>query len=130
LYAVRPPSPTTTGQDEFVEALQVTQNEEEAHELLKRHIERSVSESVAVVLNRNNSADRLEATTELPDDRDFAERIAEAKPRDCVAVRLARSHMERADADPLIACSLCHPLDGSTTCPPLLVGGEVIGSVL
>jgi diguanylate cyclase (GGDEF)-like protein len=117
-------------QDEFVEALQVTQNEEEAHELLKRHIERSVPQSVAVVLNRNNSADRLEATTELPDDRDFAERIAEAKPRDCVAVRLARSHMERPDADPLIACSLCHPLDGSTTCRPLLVGGEVIGSVL
>lgn len=117
-------------QSEFVEAMQVTQNEEEAHGLLKRHIERSVPESTVTVLNRNNSADRLEATTELGADDGLADRIAEAKPRDCLAVRLARSHSERAGTDPLIACSLCHPLDGSTHCSPLLVGGEVIGSVL
>ena len=117
-------------QGEFVEALQVTQDEEEAHELLKRHLERSVPDGRVVVLNRNNSADRLEATTELPADEAFAERIAEAKPRDCIAVRLARPHAERAGTDPLIPCGLCHPLDGSSSCRPLLVGGEVIGSVL
>jgi len=30
----------------------------------------------------------------------------------------------------LIGCDLCHHLDGRTSCNPLLVGGEVIGSVL
>ena len=91
-------------QGEFIEALQVTQSEEEAHGLLKLHLERSVPDSAVVVLNRNNSDDRLEATTALPPDPGFAERIAEAKPRDCMAVRLARGHAERAGTDPLIAC--------------------------
>lgn len=117
-------------QGEFIDALQVTQSEEEAHQLLKRHLERSVLDSAVVVLSRNNSDDRLEASTELPLDPGFAERITEAKPRDCMAVRLARPHAERTGADPLISCTLCHPMEGSTNCRPLLVGSEVIGSVL
>src|SRR6202034_3071016 len=52
-------------QREFVEALQVADSAEVARGLLKRQIERSISGSDVVVLNRNNSDDRLEAATTL-----------------------------------------------------------------
>ena len=55
-------------QDEFAETLQLTETEDEAHDLLKRHLERTIPGSVVVVLNRNNSADRLQATTALAAD--------------------------------------------------------------
>ena len=119
-----------TTQGEFTDALQVSETEEESYGLLKRHLERSIPRSAVVVLNRNNSADRLEATTELPPESGLAERLATAQPRDCLAVRSARRHDEEPGAEPLISCDLCHHLDGRTSCNPLLVGGEVIGSVL
>lgn len=117
-------------QGEFTDALQVSGTEDESYGLLKRHLERSIPRSAVVVLNRNNSADRLEATTELPSESGLSERLATAKPRDCLAVRSARRHDEEPGAEPLIGCFLCHHLDGRTSCNPLLVGGEVIGSVL
>jgi len=81
-------------QGEFTDAMQVSETEEESYGLLKRHIERSIPQSTVVVLNRNNSADRLEATTELSPESGLAERLAIAQPRDCLAVRLARPHDE------------------------------------
>ncbi len=54
-------------QSEFVDTLQVTDSEDVAHDLLRRQLERSIDGSSVVVLNRNNSADRLEATTALPE---------------------------------------------------------------
>jgi hypothetical protein len=94
-----------TTQGEFTDALQVTGTEEESYRLLKRHLERSIPRSAVVVLNRNNSADRLEATTELPPESGLAERLATAQPRDCLAVRSARSHDEDPGADPLTAAT-------------------------
>jgi len=117
-------------QGEFTDALQVSESEDESYGLLKRHLERSIPRSAVVVLNRNNSADLLEATTEVPSDSGLAERLATAQPRDCLAVRSAQRHDEEPGADPLIGCDLCRYLDGRTSCNPLLVGGEVIGSVL
>jgi len=117
-------------QGEFTDAMQVSETEEESYGLLKRHIERSIPQSTVVVLNRNNSADRLEATTELPPESGLAERLAIAQPRDCLAVRLARPHDEVPGAEQLISCDVCQALDGPKSCNPLLVGGEVIGSVL
>jgi diguanylate cyclase (GGDEF)-like protein len=117
-------------QGEFTDALQVSESEDDSYGLLKRHLERSIPRSAAVVLNRNNSADRLEATTELPSDSGLAERLVTAQPRDCLAVRSAQRHDEEPGVEPLISCDLCHHLDGRTSCNPLLVGGEVIGSVL
>jgi diguanylate cyclase (GGDEF)-like protein len=119
-----------TTQGEFTDALQVSETEEESYGLLKRHLERSIPRSAVVVLNRNNSSDRLEATTELSPESGLAERLATAQPRDCLAVRSAQRHDEEPGAEPLIGCDLCHHLDGRTSCNPLLVGGEVIGSVL
>jgi diguanylate cyclase (GGDEF)-like protein len=117
-------------QTEFTEAMQVTEGEEEAHGLLKRHLERSIPGSAVVVLNRNNSADRLEATTELPSGSTLTDKLGTAQPRDCMAVRLARLHHETPEAEQLISCGLCRDMAGLKTCKPLLVGGVVIGSVL
>ena len=45
----------------FGEAMQASDSQAEAHRLLKTHLERSIAGSTITVLNRNNSADRLEA---------------------------------------------------------------------
>jgi hypothetical protein len=75
---------------QFTQLLQVTRSEGEAHALLKRHLERTVPGSAVVVLNRNNSANRLEATTPVAPDTPFAESLLAAKPEDCLAIRLAQ----------------------------------------
>jgi diguanylate cyclase (GGDEF)-like protein len=114
----------------FADDLQLAQDEEEAHLLLQRHVERTVPGSSAVVLNRNNSADRLEPKTVLPDGSPLATTLAEASPRSCLAVRSARVYRSDEDHAPLLECGVCGPCDGSVLCHPLTVGGEVIGSVL
>jgi diguanylate cyclase (GGDEF)-like protein len=119
-------------QRQFTELLQVTRSEGEAHALVKRHLERSVPGSGVVVLNCNNSANRLEAATPLTPDTPFAEILAGAKPEDCLAIRMAHGH-ERAEESAeqeLLVCELCGAYAPRTTCLPSLVGGEVIGSVL
>jgi diguanylate cyclase (GGDEF)-like protein len=115
-------------QTEFTDALQMTETEEEAHELLKHHLERSIPGASAVTLNRNNSADRLETFT-APPRGPLADNIIEAEPRDCLAVRLARAHVDEAGSGALVRCSLCGEMEGFSACTPLLVSGEVIGSV-
>jgi diguanylate cyclase (GGDEF)-like protein len=115
---------------EFVDTLQVTDSEEVAHDLLKRQVQRSVPGSSAVILNRNNSDDRLEAKTAVAEDSPLKVSLSGAKPRSCMAVRFARSHSEDPDREPLTRCEVCGQTGCRTTCEPLLVGGEVIGSVL
>jgi diguanylate cyclase (GGDEF)-like protein len=117
-------------QHEFVDALQVTESEDEAHLLLKRHLERSVPDSLVVVLNRNNSDDRLEARTPVPAEAPLADALQGATPRSCLAVRFGRRHEQSDEIDPLLPCQICGKTPGTTTCNPLLVGGEVIGSAL
>ena len=117
-------------QSEFVDTLQVTDSEDVAHDLLKRQLERAIVGSSVVVLNRNNSADRLEATTALPKQSVLIESLKDAKPRSCLAVLFARTHTEDPDREPLTRCAVCGKTGRRTTCEPLLVGGEVIGSVL
>ncbi len=115
---------------EFTNTLQVTADEEEAHDLLKFHVERSLQKVNVTVLNRNNSADRLEAVTQLSVDSALLSSLDGAEPRSCLAVRFARAHHRSATDAPLLACSVCASCPGETTCSPLLVSGEVIGSVL
>ncbi len=115
---------------EFVDVLQVTESEQVAQDLLKRQVERGVPGSSAVVLNRNNSDDRLEAATAVPDDSSLALSLSGATPRSCMAVLFARGHTEDPNRDPLSRCQVCGTSGRRTTCKPLLVGGEVIGSVL
>jgi diguanylate cyclase (GGDEF)-like protein len=115
---------------EFVDILQVTDSEAVAQDLLKRQVERSVPGSSVVILNRNNSDDRLEATTSVPEASPLKQSLTGAKPRSCMAVLFARSHSEDPDHEPLSRCEVCGKTGRRTTCEPLLVGGEVIGSVL
>jgi diguanylate cyclase (GGDEF)-like protein len=117
-------------QAEFNEAMQVTFGEEEAHLLLKRHVERSTRGATATVLSRNNSANRLQPTTPLHDAPELVERLRNAQPRSCLAVRLGRAHDSQQGEESLLPCAVCGPSDGCVRCEPLLVGGEVIGSVL
>ena len=117
-------------ESEYVDTLQVTENEDEAQELLRRHVERSVSGARAVVLARNNSADRLEPKTSLVALDALREPLVGATPRACLAVRFGRTHVEGGSHDPLMHCDVCGNLSGVSSCEPLLVSGEVIGAVL
>lgn len=117
-------------QVEFTDTLQVTASEEEAHELVQRHLERSLPGSAVAVLQRNNSENRLEAATALVPGSGLAARLAGAEPRACLAMRLGRTHREDPGRVPLLSCLLCAEEGSRSTCEPLLVGGEVIGSVL
>jgi diguanylate cyclase (GGDEF)-like protein len=117
-------------QTEFTDLLQLTRGEAAAQDLLRRHVERTIPGCSVVVLNRNNSRDRLEAVTALPDAGRLGERLITATPASCLAVRLARPHTERPGGDALMPCELCGRRPTASRCLPLLVGGEVIGSVL
>jgi diguanylate cyclase (GGDEF)-like protein len=117
-------------QAEFADTLQIANSEEEAHQLLRRHLERILPPTTAVVLNRNNSADRLEAVTPLPSDSPLGETLRGAKPQSCLAVRSGRTHHEGSAWSALLSCPVCTPCPGASSCMPLVVGGEVIGSVL
>ncbi len=90
------------GQDqaEFADTLQIAGDEDEAHLLLQRHLERTLAGTTAVVLNRNNSADRLEAVTPLPAGSPLADTLRGAEPRSCLAVRSGRTHRENGAGRP------------------------------
>jgi diguanylate cyclase (GGDEF)-like protein len=118
------------GQREFADVVTVVREEAEAHTILKRHIERSIADARATVLSRNNSENRLEATTELPADASLATALQDAEPRSCLAVRLARTHNGGHGDDAQLSCELCGKAAQDVMCEPLLVGGEVIGSLL
>jgi diguanylate cyclase (GGDEF)-like protein len=117
-------------QDAFSDAMQVAETEREAHGVLKLHIERWVPDTDVVVLNRHSVTDELEASTPVGDGSPLGEAIEGAEPRACLAVRLARTHDSAADPPPLLQCDLCGRTAAETTCVPLQVSGEVIGSVL
>lgn len=117
-------------QAEFDEALQHSKDEAETHHLLQRYLERSVVGATAIVLNRNNSGDRLEAVTALPAGSSLIESLVHAEPRACLAIRSAHTHDENDQRVALLSCPVCGDCPGRSTCTPLTVGGEVIGSVL
>jgi diguanylate cyclase (GGDEF)-like protein len=117
-------------QARFGEAMQVAENQNEGHELLIRHLESDAPDAKITVLIRNNSGDRLEPAVPLADDSPLAEPLEHAKPRSCLAVRLSRPVDQGPSSREIIACEVCGAQEGESTCQPLLVGGEVIGSVL
>ena len=119
-----------SSQSEFAETMQVMRDEPEAHSLVKQHLERTIDGSKVVVLNRNNSDNRLVATTECDDDPVLAEKLIDAEPESCLSVRLGREYEQGQAVDPLLKCELCGTSAAEVVCTPSLVGGEVIGSVL
>jgi diguanylate cyclase (GGDEF)-like protein len=111
--------------------LQVTESEEEAHGFLQRHLQTAIPGAEVVVLERNNSANRLRPGTPLADGSKLAGAFHETEPRSCLAIRLAQPRQQSPGAtDVLLQCGICAKLETEATCSPLLVGGEVIGSVL
>ena len=118
------------GQHEFGEAMQVARSEAEAYGVLARHVDRVAGALHVTVLNRNNSADRLEPVTPLGDGSAIARGLEGASPDSCLAVRLARTHQRAADDQRLLSCEVCGRSAEQTTCVPSLVGGEVVGAVL
>jgi diguanylate cyclase (GGDEF)-like protein len=117
-------------QADFAATLQIASDENEANRLLQRHLERIFPPTAAVVLNRNNSADRLESATPLPSGSPLAKTLRGATPSSCLAVRSGRTHRESSERSPLLLCPVCSAGPGASSCFPLVVGGEVIGSVL
>jgi diguanylate cyclase (GGDEF)-like protein len=117
-------------QAEFAGAMQIMRDEAEAHTLVKTHLERTIDGADVTVLNRNNSDNRLYAATAVDGDPALAERLIDAEPESCMAVRLGHAHEQGGDVDPLLSCDLCGKSANDVLCTPSLVGGEVIGSVL
>jgi diguanylate cyclase (GGDEF)-like protein len=118
-------------QEEFADTMMIASDEGEAHLLLQRYLERILGPNTdAVVLNSNNSADRLEAVVPLPDGSPLAQTLRGAHPRSCLAVRSGRTHREGSSRLALLSCPVCAPCPGASSCVPLVVGGKVIGSVL
>ena len=118
-------------QEEFADTLQIANDEDEAHMLLQRYLEQILApKTTAVVLNSNNSADRLEAVVPLPEGSALAQTLRGAQPRFCMAVRSGRTHREGSSRLGLLSCAVCAPCPGASSCVPLVVGGKVIGSVL
>jgi len=111
--------------------LQVTESEKEAQGFLYRHLEQAIPGSEVVVLKRNNSANRLLPGTPLAAGSKLEGAFVATEPRSCLAIRLSQRRSQGADpSGSVLRCELCGRLDSEVTCSPLLVGGEVIGSVL
>jgi diguanylate cyclase (GGDEF)-like protein len=115
---------------EFIDTLQGAEHEDEAQELLQRHVARSLPGAEAVVLRRNASGNVLAASTDPAGIPGLAARLDGAAPRDCLAVRRGAAYDRSEDEEPLQPCGICGSLPGASRCTPSLVGGEVIGSVL
>ena len=119
-------------QRELRELLQVSESEHESRLLLIRHIERTVPGCAAAVFNRNNSDDRLEPLLNQPSEQTALRGVAleQLKPRSCLAVRLTHAYEHQPADTTLTQCDVCGQVTGDVACEPLLVGGQVIGSVL
>ena len=116
-------------QREFVDGLQVSRGEAEAHRLVKRHLERTVPGATVAVLTRNDDNSLLEATEVEPDSQ-LAERLVDAEPLSCLAIRLGRVHEQGGGHQPLLTCEVCGETQGASVCIPSVVGGEALGAVL
>jgi diguanylate cyclase (GGDEF)-like protein len=108
----------------------MSDSEEEAHGLVKRHLETSVETSAVTVLYRDASGTRLRATTPVEPGTPLEGALEHADLRACMAVRLGGPHEQGGDAASLLRCDLCGKAGRErATCSPLLVSGQVIGAV-
>lgn len=114
----------------YSEGLQTARSEQEAYALVCEHLEREVGGSEVAVLNRNNSADRLELRTGVGSDGGLAGAVEQARPDDCLAIRSAKPSTGGTGSDDLLHCEICGADRKNSLCVPSVVGGEVIGSVL
>jgi len=116
-------------QTDFIDALQLIGHADEAHTLLVRHLERALPHSRAILLLRNRSENQLEPALPLEEGSALAATLDASEPQSCMAIRGGQAYVQDRSTDPLLACEVCCEL-GAGTCQPLVVGGEIIGSVL
>ena len=114
--------------DEFSAALQGAEGEAEAHDLLRRQLERSVPGAQVVVLHHDPNAEAVTARTPVAEQA-LEDAIAASSSRTCLAMRRGRS-FERGRDEPLQQCGICGATEQRSLCVPTVVGGEVVGSVL
>jgi diguanylate cyclase (GGDEF)-like protein len=119
-------------QRELRELLQASGTESESRQLLIRHVQRLVPGSAAAVLHRDENEDRLEATLAGPVLTGPLAHIRTEHLRrsSCMAVRLGRPYERHPGNEPLLQCEVCGEVTGEIACKPLLVDGQVTGSVL
>jgi diguanylate cyclase (GGDEF)-like protein len=117
-------------QARFVEAVQFADSETEADELLASHLEETIPNSNVVVLKRDAALERFVPARPLNVDHPLAAPLANSQTRSCLAVRLSRRYERGSEPPEVLHCPICGALNTPSTCQPLLVGGEVIGSVL
>lgn len=75
---------------ELLDALAFSQGEQEANDLLKRHLERSVAGNSITILNSDDESGRLEAVTPVDSKSALARGLRTAQPRSCLAIRKSR----------------------------------------
>ncbi len=117
-------------QAQLRELLHASESEQESRILLIRHIQTLLPEADVAVLNRTND-DRLDITPADPAGalvlRANGEKL---RPRSCMAMRLGRAFDRHPGDQSLLHCEICGATEGTSACEPLLVGGQIIGSVL
>jgi diguanylate cyclase (GGDEF)-like protein len=122
----------TARDQELRELLQVSASQQESDMLLIRHVERVLPGSAAAILARGEDEDRLEPTVSADVEQTALQGIqtARLRSRSCQAMRLSRPYDRSRSEDPLMPCEVCGQVKAEIACEPLLVGGQVIGSVL
>ena len=104
-------------QTAFADTLQLAEDEDEAHLLLQRHLERVIRGAAVTVLNRNNSADRLEAMTPLPRGSPLANALRRRRAPLLPGGPVRPDAPREDDGEPaLLACPVCAALPGRTSC--------------
>jgi diguanylate cyclase (GGDEF)-like protein len=123
-------------QSDLRDLLQSSESEEESRMLLIRHLLKMFPGARAAVFTRNNSDDRLEVTRDETEEAILADsplapaNVERLRPRSCMAVRLSRAYDHQRGDNLLLRCEICGEMRAASACEPLLVSGQVIGSVL
>lgn len=125
-------SPETNRRAELRElgrALQAAESEGEALALLHRTVLRALPPGgVAVLLSRDAGGDHLDAAPTVPNAK-LRDALADAMPQRCLAIRLARTHLQSPRREPILACDLCRATGMHTACVPAVAAGVAVAAL-
>lgn len=116
---------------EFAAALATAADEQEAQDLIARHLVRIGPVRRVQVLVPPVDALDGPAPAPTPEKAPALERaVAQHGTGACLALRDGRVQRQGERAARLRPCGLCAGVPGATTCAPLVVGGEPVGAVV
>ena len=116
-------------QAKFAEAMQLTASQDAGRRMLQRYLTQSIKASRVAIIAIDNNTNELEGISTSDGLPEMVEALR-AEGTSCLAMSTARSHGESGDPDQLMRCDLCGARAGFSVCTPLVIGGEVVGSVL